>query len=121
MPADFDSQLLRITDDGDLVEARFAVDTIIDEASIQDIGEELKTALHDRQQPRCIVNFSGVRHLSSAALGMLIDLNANVQGRNGRLVLAEIADSIGEVFKITKLDRVFDIEATAAEARTSLR
>ena len=116
-----DSQLLRIVDDGDIVEARFAVDTIIDEACIRDIGDQLQAAVRDRQEPNCLVNFDGVQHLSSAALGMLIDLNSTVQECNGRLALAGIDGTISEVFKITKLDRVFAIHDTAAEARADLR
>lgn len=116
-----DSQLLRIVDDGDVLEARFAVDTIIDEACIREIGEELQAAVRGRDEPRCLVNFSGVQHLSSAALGMLIDLNSTVQERSGRLALAEIDGTIAEVFKITKLDRVFAIHDTAPEARAELR
>ena len=116
-----DSHLLRIVVDGDIVEAGFAVDTIIDEACIREIGDELQAAVRERQEPRCLVNFSGVRHLSSAALGMLIDLNSTVQELDGRLALAEIDGTIAEVFKITKLDRVFAIHDTAAEARADLR
>jgi anti-sigma B factor antagonist len=116
-----DSKLLRLADDGDIVEATFAVDTIIDEACIQEIGRELQAAVVERQSPRCLVNFLGVQHLSSAALGMLIDLNTTIQEREGRLALAEIEGTIFDVFKITKLDRVFSIHGTAAEARAELR
>ena len=47
--------------------------------------------------------------------------NSTVQELDGRLVLAEIDGTIAEVFKITKLDRVFAIHDTAAEARADLR
>ncbi len=115
-----DSTLLRIVDEGDLLEVRFATDTIVDEVSIQGIAGELQELARGRETPRCIINFSGVRHFSSAGLGMLVDLNTTVQERNGCMVLSDISDTICEVFKITKLDRVFDIEATSAEARSNL-
>ena len=121
MTADFDSQVLRITDDGVLIEVRFSIREIIDESVIQSIGQELHSLIADRKQPRLLMNFADVRHLSSSALGVLIDLEAAVQERRGRLVLTEIADSIREVFKITKLDRTFDIQAIASDARADLR
>ena len=44
-----------------------------------------------------------------------------MQDRDGQLRLVEINGTILEVFKITKLDRIFVIEDTAQDARASLR
>ena len=49
-------------------------------------------------------------------LGKLITLNTRVNEDNGKLVLCAIRPQILEVFKITKLTKLFDIvddEATA--------
>ena len=75
-----DSQLLRIVDDGDVLEARFAVDTIIDEACIREIGEELQAAVRGRDRARCLVNFSGVQHLLLGGVG---DAHRSQQHRAG--------------------------------------
>lgn len=94
----------------------FADRKILEELSIQEIGEELTQLVESEPGVRLLLNFRNVDHLSSAALGMLITLKSKVQEQNGQLKLSEINRQIFEVFKITKLNRVFDIHDTAEEA-----
>ena len=55
------------------------------------------------------LNFGNVQYLSSTVLGKLITLNTRVNEDNGKLVLCAIRPQILEVFKITKLTKLFDI------------
>ena len=48
--------------------------------------------------------------LSSAALGKLITLNRKLQSAGGKLVLCNIDPQIYEVFEITKLNKLFNIQ-----------
>ena len=57
-----------------------------------------------------------MEHLSSAALGVLITLNKQVTEHKGTLKLSDIAPQIYEVFKITRLNKLFDIHDTAEQA-----
>jgi anti-sigma B factor antagonist len=57
-----------------------------------------------------------VEHLSSAALGVLITLNKQVSDSKGKLKLSDITPQIYEVFKITRLNKLFDIHDTAEKA-----
>jgi anti-sigma B factor antagonist len=65
------------------------------------------------------VDFASVDHLSSAALGMLINVNNRVKQRNGQLRLTNIKPQIFEVFVITKLNKLFRIYPTRTEAMAS--
>ena len=94
----------------------FADRKILEELSIQEIGEELNHLVETEPGVRLLLNFRNVDHLSSAALGMLITLNRKVQEQNGALKLSDINRQIFEVFKITKLNRVFEIHDTADQA-----
>jgi anti-anti-sigma regulatory factor len=51
---------------------------------------------------------------------MLITLNSRLQDRSGSLCLAHVNDTISEVFRITRLDRVLHIEPDLASARAAL-
>lgn len=113
--------MLQVVDHDTLLEVRILVDTIVDETDIQAMDREFKSVIERRDAPKIVVNFQNVQHLSSSALGTLISLNSAVQDRGGQLCLAEINGTIQEVFKITKLDRIFAIEKTADDARASLR
>ncbi|HUW84172.1 MAG TPA: STAS domain-containing protein [Phycisphaerae bacterium] len=94
----------------------FADRKILEELSITEIGEELSNLVDSQPGIKLLLNFSSVDHLSSAALGMLITLNKRVTQANGALKLSNINAQIYEVFKITRLNKVFDIHPTAEEA-----
>ena len=115
------SSHLRIkrTDDVSIVE--FADRKILEELSIQEIGEELHQVVEAEPGIKLLLNFKNVDHLSSAALGMLITLNKRVKDQRGNLKLSDINRQIFEVFKITRLNRVFDIHETAQQALAQFR
>jgi len=56
-----------------------------------------------------ILDFSKVKFLSSAVLGLLIRISKRVYQRNGQLRLCNINPKIYEIFKITRLTKIFDI------------
>ncbi len=93
---------------------------ILEEASINQILEQLSELAASQPNVVLLLNFKNVEHLSSAALGMLITLNRQITGRNGRLMLSDINPRIFEVFRITRLYKLFDIHQTAAEAVASI-
>lgn len=89
---------------------------ILDEANIQQIGEEVSRIIDASPYPKLLVSFENVDHLSSAALGTLITINNKVRQKDGQLRLANIHPQIYEVFVITKLNKLFQIYKTTAEA-----
>jgi anti-sigma B factor antagonist len=97
----------------------FADRKILEEFSIQEIGDELSELVASEPGIKLLLNFRNVDHLSSAALGMLILLNQKVQEQNGALKLSDINRQIFEVFKITKLNRLFEIHDTSDQAMTT--
>lgn len=110
------SSHLRIKRADDISVVEFADRKILEELSIQEIGEELHQVVESEPGIKLLLNFKNVDHLSSAALGMLITLNKRVREQSGDLKLSDINRQIFEVFKITRLNRVFDIHDTAEQA-----
>ncbi len=94
---------------------------ILDEANIQQIGDEISSIIDDQDSPQLVVSFANVEHLSSAALGTLITIHNKVKARSGQLRLAKIDPQIYEVFVITKLNKLFNIHDTSQEALDVLR
>jgi len=82
---------------------------ILDEANIQEIGDELTQLVTKDHRIKLLLNFENVEYLSSAALGKLISLHKRVREHNGQLKLCGIRPEIYEVFKITKLNLLFEI------------
>jgi anti-sigma B factor antagonist len=97
----------------------FTNSKILDEANIAAIQETLSALIDESENPRLLLDFATVDHLSSAALGALININSKIRQKNGQLRLANIKPQIEEVFKITKLDKLFRIKPTRTEAMAS--
>jgi anti-sigma B factor antagonist len=87
----------------------FVQSKILDEANIAEIGTRVAEVIDAESRPRLLMDFRNVDHLSSAALGMLINANNRVREKNGELRLCDIKRQIFEVFTITKLDKLFRI------------
>jgi anti-sigma B factor antagonist len=103
----------------DISVVQFTNNRILDEANIADIGSTLKVLIEEREHPKLLLDFSTVDHLSSAALGMLINANNSIKQRNGQLRLTNIKPQIYEVFVITKLNKLFRIFPSREEAMAS--
>jgi anti-sigma B factor antagonist len=105
-----------VTEEKGIRVVEFTNSKILDEANIAEIGNTLNVLIDERENPRLLLDFSTVDHLSSAALGMLININNRVKQKNGQLRLANIKPQIYEVFVITKLNKIFRILPTRTEA-----
>lgn len=112
---------LKIKRDGGVIEVQFRDRNILDEANIQQIGEEIKALIDAEAKPKLLINFTDVDHLSSAALGTLITINNRVRALQGQLRLSNIDPQIYQVFVITKLNKLFEIHETAEKARASFK
>lgn len=113
------SSRLRVKKHNNVTQVEFLDRNILDEANIQQIGEEITAIVEAGDAPRLLICFANVDHLSSAALGTLITVNNKVKIRKGQLRLSNIDPQIYEVFKITKLDRLFQIHETTDAAMAS--
>jgi anti-sigma B factor antagonist len=111
---------LVLSREGCVTLVRFRDRKIIDELQIQRIGERLRDLALAEQSPKMVLDFSTVEYLSSRALSELINLSRQVDQRGGHVVLAAISPQIYEVFKITRLNRLFQIEARVEDAVKAL-
>jgi len=103
-----ESRLL-VKQDGKITQVDFLDRNILDEASIQQIGDQISELIEQSDKPRLLINFEHVEHLSSAALGTLITINNKIRLKGGQLRLTNIDPQILEVFEITRLDQLFQI------------
>ena len=110
---------LRVTDEDGITRIEFVDRNILDEANIQQIGDEISRLIDSQTQPKVLISFENVDHLSSAALGTLITINNKIRGKDGQLRLADIDPQIYEVFVITKLNKLFQIHDSADQALAS--
>ncbi len=93
---------------------------ILEEKDIQALQESIMSVIEQAGRINLILDFCNVRFLSSAVLGLLIRISKKVYERDGQLRLCNISPKICEIFKITRLTKVFDIYQDVESAAGSL-
>ncbi len=107
---------IKVNDSGQVSVVTFADSKIIDEAEIQELGQELYDLVEREDRKKIVLNFANVEFLSSAALGKLIGFDKRVKQHSAELILSNIRPEIYEVFAITKLTKLFQIKDDEADA-----
>jgi len=98
----------------------FADESILEEKDIQALQKSIIPVIEQAERINLILDFCNVRFLSSAVLGLLIRISKKIYERDGQLRLCNINPKIYEVFKITRLTKIFDIYKDTEDAVESL-
>jgi anti-sigma B factor antagonist len=94
---------------------------LLEDAEIASLEQSLLQMIKQANIVNFVLNFENVNFLSSAVLRVLIKVNTAISERHGKLRLCAIAPKILEVFKITRLNKVFDIRENIDAAVESLK
>jgi anti-sigma B factor antagonist len=92
---------------------------ILDETKLDQVGRDLIDMLNKTTEERVILDFRNVKFMSSSMLGKLVQVHKKGAEFKVKMKLCSIDPEIRQVFKITKLDKLFDIEADEASARAA--
>jgi anti-sigma B factor antagonist len=101
---------------GDVALVRFKDRKIMDSTLIQELGEELFGLVEKEQWKNVLLNFEGVKFISSAVLNKLIVLDKKVKSTSGKLRLCDLRPEVFEIFAVTRLSQLFTIKRTEQEA-----
>ena len=92
---------------------------ILDETTLEQLSVDLMEMLNKTTEERVILDFRNVKFMSSSFLGKLVQVHKKSMEFKVKLKLCSINSEIRQVFKITRLDRLFDIESDEASARAA--
>lgn len=95
---------------------RFEARTILDTATVQEVAGDLYALVDQHGFSDIVLDMTGVRFLSSQALGALVNLQRKSQAAGGKLVLAGVGENIARMFRITRLDCLFTFHEQADQA-----
>ncbi|OHB57661.1 MAG: hypothetical protein A2173_04575 [Planctomycetes bacterium RBG_13_44_8b] len=99
----------------------FTDEKILEENDIKALQESIMSVLESTSGGiNLILDFCNVRFLSSAVLGLLIRISKRIYESGGKLRLCNINPKIHEIFKITRLTKVFDIYKDIESATENL-
>ena len=106
---------------GDVIVVYFQDAKILDEVQILKISEELMGIAEKACGGKLLLAFGDVEYMSSAVLGKLMALHKKCKADKTNLKMCEVSATILEVFKITKLDKIFDIHDSEDKAVASYK
>ena len=72
--------------------------------------------LVEKKTPRILVNLGEVEYIDSSGLATIVECLQGVTRYGGRLRLFGISDGIIDVFRLARLDAIFDIRPDEAAA-----
>jgi anti-sigma B factor antagonist len=99
----------------------FTDEKILEENDIKALQESIMSVIESASDGiNLILDFSNVRFLSSAVLGLLIRISKRIYESGGKLRLCNINPKIHEIFRITRLTKVFDIYKDIESATENL-
>ena len=93
---------------------------ILEEKDIRALQESIVSVIEQSERINLILDFCNVQFLSSAVLGLLIRISKKVYEREGQLRLCNIDPRVHEIFKITRLTKIFDIYQDVESAAEGL-
>ena len=96
----------------------FTEQRILEQKDIDALSESL-TAAVEKDNKKVILDFSNVKFLSSAVLGVLIRVTKKIYERGGEVKFCSIDQKIFEIFRITRLNKIFDIYPDIESAQKS--
>lgn len=103
----------------DILTIRILDERLVDPEQVKRVNDDVLAILGKTDEQQVVLDFGAVKFMASAMLGKLVALQKKCVEYKAKLKLASVAPEILEVFKITKLHKVFDIQADEATARKS--
>jgi anti-anti-sigma factor len=95
----------------------FLTPRLLEHPHLEELAKEVLAQLEKTSEDRVILDFQKVQFMSSAMLGRLVMIHNKCKEYKVQLKVSSIDPEIRKVFKITKLDKLFDIEPDEAAAR----
>ena len=107
---------LKSREEEDILIVSFTDSKILDDARIQQLGKELVDKAAHAQGAKMVLNFETVSFMSSAMIGKLVLLSKKCKQDKVDLKLSNISPNVQEVFKLMKLNKIFDIQKDEEKA-----
>jgi anti-sigma B factor antagonist len=103
---------IRVEESTDLAFVTLIDEEYLEDWQIKELQDELLPVIDEVKERRIVIDFTNVKFMSSAFLGLLIRILKRISEQKGSLELVNIQPNIHKIFKITNLDKVFDIGKT---------
>jgi len=111
---------IRVTQLDRVCVVEFSEKDIVSPHTIEQAQDRLMELAETLEPPRVVLSFRGVSHISSSMIGTLINVHRACEAGRGELRLCDLSKDILQVFKITKLHKLMNIDKTLKDATKKL-
>lgn len=94
----------------------FEESRLLDSLQIEAIGKELYRLVDEMDRKKLILDFSKVQFMSSAAIGVLMNLHKKSAAIKGAFVICSMRKDLMQIFEIMSLTKVFKFAPTQQDA-----
>ena len=77
--------------------------------------------LIEQGNKKLVLDLGGITYINSSGIGALVGIHSMYQKSDGKIKLCNVAKGVQNVFVITKLTSVFDVEEDRQQAINSLK
>lgn len=85
----------------------------------EDNGTQLIEAVNEavtHKVPACVIDISELRYINSSGIGVLITILTKFRNKGGEVFLMKPSESVRKLLVITKLNAIFQVVQSEAEA-----
>ncbi|MBF0254765.1 MAG: STAS domain-containing protein [Candidatus Omnitrophica bacterium] len=82
---------------------------------------QLKKDFEKVTAPKVVINLAKVGYVDSSGLATLVEILKRARARGGTVCLTHLTDKVRSLFEITKLDKLFNIQADDQAALAQLK
>jgi anti-anti-sigma factor len=107
---------VQIHNEGGILIAEFWDCWRLDPAPVQELRSRYEAHLRGKGRPEIVIDLSGVGFAGSAALGNFVALHRLARQNGGRLIFCRVEPTVGEVFRASKLEPLFEFVPDRAAA-----
>jgi len=95
------------------------VGSLISNQQFEELQNELDFHYND-EGLKLVLDLSKMEYMNSTGLGVLIHIFTQIRNNGGEVVLVNIPENINKLLLITKLNSIFNVEDTLADAKKIL-
>ena len=110
------NRFLAVEDIGDVAVIKFSIKKLLDEQTIETIGEHFFRIVDELGKRKVLINFQEVKYVAVPMIGKIISFNKRLSTVGGKLILCNMVPHIYEVFEITRLNKCLNILETQEKA-----
>lgn len=105
--------------EGKVLVVEFEDAKMLDEAVINEVGNELTELVSQCEGKQMLLDFSTITFMSSSMIGKIVFLSKECKSKGVDLRLCSINSNVMEVFSLMNLDKVLSIYGTSEQAMES--